>query len=126
MTAPTPPVVQFTKVSKTYENGLTAIRDITFTVEDSPDKGEFVAILGPSGSGKSTILRLIAGLRPQHPATAGTVLVGGAPVAGPGSDRGMVFQDYTAFDHRSVVDNIAFGLECRGVPSAERRAQALE
>ena len=126
MTAPTPPVVQFTKVSKTYENGLTAIRDITFTVEDSPDKGEFVAILGPSGSGKSTILRLIAGLRPQHPATAGTVLVGGAPVAGPGSDRGMVFQDYTAFDHRSVVDNVAFGLECRGVPSAERRDQALE
>ncbi len=124
MTAP--PVVQFTKVSKTYDKGLTAIRDITFTVEDSPDKGEFVSILGPSGSGKSTILRLIAGLRPQHPATAGTVLVGGAPVAGPGSDRGMVFQDYTAFDHRSVVDNIAFGLECRGVPSAERRAQALE
>lgn len=120
-----PPVVQFTNVSKTYETGLTAIRDITFTVEDRPDRGEFVSILGPSGSGKSTILRLIAGLRPQHPATAGTVLVGGAPVTGPGSDRGMVFQDYTAFDHRSVVDNVAFGLECRGVPAAERREQAL-
>ncbi len=129
MTAPASasvPVVQFTNVSKTYDNGLTAIRDITFTVEDRPDRGEFVSILGPSGCGKSTILRLIAGLRPQHPATAGTVLVGGAPVTGPGSDRGMVFQDYTAFDHRSVVDNVAFGLECRGVPSAERREQALE
>jgi len=125
VTAP-PPVVQFTGVSKTYENGLTAIRDISFTVEDRPDRGEFVAILGPSGCGKSTILRLIAGLRPQHPATTGTVLVGGAPVTGPGSDRGMVFQDYTAFDHRSVVDNVAFGLECRGVPAAERREQALE
>lgn len=120
-----PPVVQFTNVSKTYDTGLTAIRDITFTVEDRPDRGEFVSILGPSGCGKSTILRLIAGLRPQHPPTAGTVLVGGAPVAGPGSDRGMVFQDYTAFDHRSVVDNVAFGLECQGVPAAERREQAL-
>lgn len=121
-----PPVVQFTDVSKIYDNGLTAIRDITFTIDDRPDRGEFIGILGPSGCGKSTILRLIAGLRPQHPATTGTVLVGGAPVTGPGSDRGMVFQDYTAFDHRSVVDNVAFGLECRGVPRAERREQALE
>ncbi len=119
-------MVQFTDVSKTYDNGLTAIRDVTFTVEDHPEKGEFISILGPSGCGKSTILRLIAGLRPQHPATTGTVLVAGAPVAGPGSDRGMVFQDYTAFDHRSVVDNVAFGLECRGVPAKERREQALE
>jgi NitT/TauT family transport system ATP-binding protein len=124
--APLPPVVQFTNVSKTYENGLTAIRDITFTVEDHPEKGEFISILGPSGCGKSTILRLIAGLRPQHPASTGTVLVAGAPVTGPGADRGMVFQDYTAFDHRSVVDNVAFGLECQGIPAGERRDQALE
>ena len=121
-----PPVVQFTNVSKTYANGLTAIRDITFTVDDRSDHGEFVSILGPSGCGKSTILRLIAGLRPQHPATTGTVLVGGKPVDGPGSDRGMVFQDYTAFDHLTVLDNIAFGLECRGVGLKERRDQARE
>lgn len=121
-----PPVVQFTNVSKTYANGLTAIRDITFTVDDRSDHGEFVSILGPSGCGKSTILRLIAGLRPQHPATTGTVLVGGKPVDGPGSDRGMVFQDYTAFDHLTVLDNIAFGLECRGVALKERRDQARE
>ena len=121
-----PPVVQFTNVSKTYANGLTAIRDITFSVDDRSDHGEFVSILGPSGCGKSTILRLIAGLRPQHPATTGTVLVGGKPVDGPGSDRGMVFQDYTAFDHLTVLDNIAFGLECRGVGLKERRDQARE
>jgi len=121
-----PPVVQFTNVSKTYANGLTAIRDITFSVDDRSDHGEFVSILGPSGCGKSTILRLIAGLRPQHPATTGTVLVGGKPVDGPGSDRGMVFQDYTAFDHLTVLDNIAFGLECRGVALKERRDQARE
>jgi NitT/TauT family transport system ATP-binding protein len=123
--APRPPVVSFSDVSKTYANGLTAIKNINFTVEDRTDHGEFIAILGPSGCGKSTILRLIAGLRPQHPATTGTVLVSGQPVAGPGADRGMVFQDYTAFDHRTVAENIAFGLECRGVPEKERREQAL-
>ena len=85
--APRPPVVQFTDVSKVYDNGLKAVHDITFTVEDRPDKGEFVCVLGPSGCGKSTILRLIAGLRPQHPATTGTVLVAGRPVQGPGADR---------------------------------------
>jgi len=123
---PVPPVVQFDQVTKTYDNGFTAIRDVTFTVENLPGKGEFVTILGPSGCGKSTILRLIAGLRPQFPATAGSVLVGGRPVAGPGADRGMVFQDYTAFDNRTVQDNIAFGLECRGVPRATRRERARE
>jgi NitT/TauT family transport system ATP-binding protein len=126
-TAPSlPPVVSFDRVAKTYENGYTAIRDVTFTVEDRPGQMEFVTILGPSGSGKSTILRLIAGLPPQHPATEGSVLVVGRPVEGPGADRGMVFQDYTAFDNRTVVDNVAFGLECRGEPAKQRRDRALE
>lgn len=119
-----PNVVEFKKVTKTYNagqtNAYTAIRDITFTVADLPDKGEFVCVLGPSGCGKSTILRLIAGLEPQHPATTGDVLVLGQPVIGPGSDRGMVFQDYTSFDHRDVLDNVTFGLECQGVPRDQR------
>jgi NitT/TauT family transport system ATP-binding protein len=122
---PAPPVVEFRKVTKQYGR-TTAIKDVSFVVEDLPGAGEFVAILGPSGCGKSTILRQIAGLRPQHPPTAGEVLVGGRPVSGPGADRGMVFQDYTSFDSRSVLDNIAFGLECRGVPRREREAQARE
>jgi len=125
--ATTPRVVEFRNVSKTYDDGCIAIQDITFHVDDLPGKGEFITLLGPSGCGKSTILRLIAGLTPQHPATAGEVLVGGLPVAGPGADRGMVFQDYIAFDNRSVLDNVAFGLECQGVPRAERyeRARAV-
>ena len=123
--APVPPVVEFRNVTKQY-GSTTAIKDVSFVVEDLPGAGEFVAILGPSGCGKSTILRLIAGLSPQHPPTAGEVLVGGRPVTGPGADRGMVFQDYTSFDSRSVLDNIAFGLECRGVPRREREAQARE
>ncbi len=119
-----PTVVEFRSVTKTYGAGgpkpYTAIRDVTFVVEDRPDKGEFVCVLGPSGCGKSTILRLIAGLPPQHPATSGTVTVQGRPVEAPGADRGMVFQDYTSFDHRTVLDNVTFGLECQGVPRRER------
>jgi NitT/TauT family transport system ATP-binding protein len=118
-------VVDFNHVTKRF-GSLTVIRDVTFSVPDLMHKGEFVAILGPSGCGKSTVLRLIAGLRPHYPPTEGTVLVGGKPVERPGSDRGMVFQDYTSFDNRTVEDNVAFGLECRGVPARERRARARE
>jgi NitT/TauT family transport system ATP-binding protein len=123
-----PHVVEFRHVTKTYNAGLTneftAIRDVSFVVADLPNKGEFVCILGPSGCGKSTILRLIAGLEPQHPATSGDVHVFAKPVTGPGADRGMVFQDYTSFDHRSVLGNIAFGLECQGVDRHERNELA--
>jgi NitT/TauT family transport system ATP-binding protein len=122
----TPPVVLFDSVTKTYDNGFTAIKDVSFVVEDIPGKMEFITILGPSGCGKSTVLRLIAGLPPQYPATSGTVLVGGQPVLCPGSDRGMVFQDYSSFDNRTVEDNVAFGLECRGVAAGERRERARE
>jgi len=119
-----PPVVEFRKVTKTYHAGgpneFTAIREVTFVVEDLVAKGEFVCALGPSGCGKSTILRLIAGLEPQFPATSGDVRVFGKPVSGAGPDRGMVFQDYTSFDHRSVLDNVTFGLECQGVPRKHR------
>ena len=121
-----PPVVEFVGVSKTYPNGNTAIRNVNFRVEDRDRHGEFIAILGPSGCGKSTILRQIAGLSPQHPPTTGTVTVFGKPVTGPGSDRGMVFQDYTSFDHRTVQDNVAFGLECRGLPKPERMQRAWD
>ena len=118
-------VVDFNHVTKRF-GSLTVIRDVTFSVPDLMHKGEFVAILGPSGCGKSTVLRLIAGLRPHYPPTEGTVLVAGKPVERPGSDRGMVFQDYTSFDNRTVEDNVAFGLECRGVPARERRERARE
>jgi NitT/TauT family transport system ATP-binding protein len=119
-----PHVVEFRHVTKTYNadqpNTFTAIRDVSFIVEDKPDKGEFICVLGPSGCGKSTILRLIAGLEPQHPPTVGEILVLGERVQGPGPDRGMVFQDYTSFDHRTVLDNVTFGLECQRVPRKVR------
>ncbi len=124
---PKPPVVAFDKVTKTYGQGsgaFTAIKDVSFAIEDYPGRGEFVSILGPSGCGKSTVIRMIAGLLPQFPQTSGTVLVDGKPVHGPGPDRGMVFQDYTSFDNRSVLDNVAFGLECRGIAKPERLDRA--
>ncbi len=123
-------IVEFRQVTKTFnvgrEDEFTAIRDITFAIEDLHGHGEFISVLGPSGSGKSTILRLLAGLEPQHPPTSGQVLVSGVPVLGPGADRGMVFQDYTSFDNRTVLDNVAFGLECRGVSKTERYSKARE
>jgi ABC-type nitrate/sulfonate/bicarbonate transport system ATPase subunit len=118
-----PPVVVFDKVTKSYNvgqaNEFTAIKDVSFRIEDYPGRGEFVSILGPSGCGKSTVIRLIAGLLPQFPQTSGTIRIGGKSITGPGPDRGMVFQDYTSFDNRSVLDNVAFGLECRGAVECE-------
>lgn len=129
-TAPVPPVVEFRRVTKTYAAGtaraFTAIRDVTFRIDDLPGHGEFIGVLGPSGCGKSTVLRLIAGLLPQHPPTTGEVLVRGRPVTEPGADRGMVFQDYSSFPNRTVIDNIAFGLECRGVDRRARHERARE
>ena len=120
-----PCIVEFKSVTKRF-GGFTVIRDVTFAVQDRPDIGEFIAILGPSGCGKSTVLRLIAGLPPHHPPSEGSVLVAATPVASPGADRGMVFQDYTSFDNRTVEDNVAFGLECRGMPARQRRELARE
>ena len=122
------PIVVFDRVTKTYGTGkgaFTAIKDVSFRIDDHPGRGEMVPILGPSGCGKSTVIRLIAGLQPQFPQTSGTVLVDGKIVRGPGADRGMVFQDYTSFDHRTVLENIAFGLECQGMAKAERRDRAM-
>lgn len=125
-----PLIVDFENVTKTYDaatsKAFTAIKEITFKVEDKPKVGEFIGVLGPSGCGKSTVLRLIAGLAPHFPATAGKAFVNGAPVIGPGPDRGFVFQDYTNFPNRTVIDNVAFGLECAHVEEKERREKAMD
>jgi NitT/TauT family transport system ATP-binding protein len=122
-------VVEFRSVSKVFTgNGRrsVALQDVSFVVPDLADTGELVSILGPSGCGKSTVLRLIAGLEPHFPPTSGDVRVGGRPVTGPGSDRGMVFQDYSSFPNRSVLANVEFGLEVQGVARRERREQAMD
>lgn len=109
------PVVEFEAVEKTFAAGtpkaFTALENVSFTVEDRPDYGEFVAIVGPSGCGKSTILNLIQGFADVYPPTRGEVRVRGRRVEGPGRDRGMIFQKYSSFPNRSVLRNVTFGLE---------------
>lgn len=78
---------------------------------------DFIAILGPSGCGKSTLLRIIGGL---ETASEGQIMLDGAPVSGPGADRGFVFQSYTLFPWLTVVQNIAFGLREKGIGERER------
>jgi NitT/TauT family transport system ATP-binding protein len=110
-----PPVVEFRNVTKTFNPGtpqeFTAIKDVSCCVEDIPNYGEFIAMVGPSGCGKSTVMNLIQGFPDVYPPTSGEVLIKGRPVQGPGRDRGMIFQRYSSFPHRSVLRNVTFGLE---------------
>jgi NitT/TauT family transport system ATP-binding protein len=98
---------------------MVALQDINLEIEDN----EFICFIGPSGCGKTTLLRIVAGL---EEATEGTVTLDGDPIKGPGPERGMVFQEYSLFPWRTVIDNIVFGLELKGVPSAERLAQGRQ
>jgi NitT/TauT family transport system ATP-binding protein len=94
-------------------NDLVVLDKITFGVEDK----EFVCILGSSGCGKTTLLRLIAGL---DEAQSGSIVLDGEEIRGTSPKVGMVFQEYSLFPWRTVIDNIAFGLEMRGMPREER------
>ena len=94
-----------------------AVTDVSLRVEP----GEFVSLIGPSGCGKSTLLNIVAGfVRPS----SGTALLDGAPVKRPGSDRGVVFQQYSLFPWLTVRKNVEFGLRMQGVPSSKRQSAA--
>src|SRR5215472_14153465 len=97
-----------------------ALEDVSLDVQAR----EFLALLGPSGCGKSTLLYMIGGFLLIE---TGKVLVDGKPVAGPGPDRGIVFQHFALFPWKTVRANILYGLERQGLPRAERekRAQAF-
>jgi NitT/TauT family transport system ATP-binding protein len=104
-------------VSMVYPGPVQALKEIDL---DFP-AGELTSLLGPSGCGKTTLLKIIAGL--LKPA-AGTVLVDGKKVEGPGPERAFVFQDFALLPWASVIRNVAFGLELRGIPTSEREAVA--
>lgn len=100
----------------------TAIQDISLNVPD----GQFVSILGPSGCGKSTLLYIVGGF---EQASQGQVSVDGRPIAGPGPDRGPVFQEYALFPWKTVLSNVAYGLRQQGMakkPAEEKARDWLE
>ncbi|MFA6710118.1 MAG: ABC transporter ATP-binding protein [Candidatus Methanomethylophilaceae archaeon] len=103
------------KIFKTSDSETVAFEDFSLDIK----KGELITIVGPSGCGKTTLLRLIAGL--EEP-TSGTVSSGDKVFTEPGSDRGMVFQDFALFPWRSVRKNVEFGLEVAGMSDEERHA----
>jgi NitT/TauT family transport system ATP-binding protein len=112
-----PGIVEVRGVSKIYDGGVEALRDIHLEFPE----GALTSLLGPSGCGKTTLLKIIAGLLP---ATSGEVRVKGKPVTGPGPERAFVFQDFALMPWASVIRNVAFGLELRGVPRREREEVA--
>jgi NitT/TauT family transport system ATP-binding protein len=90
-----------------------AISDVSLAIRE----GEFVCMIGSSGCGKSTLLQMIAGLLEP---SAGSIVVAGKEIAGPGRERGMVFQKDSVFPWMRVIDNVEYGLRCRGVAPGER------
>lgn len=85
--------------------------------------GEFVCLVGPSGCGKTTLIQMMGGF---ENATEGTLLIDGEPIQGPDPDHIMIFQDYGLFPWRTVLGNIVFGLQARGIPKPEAKARAQE
>src|SRR5438105_7621141 len=102
-------------VSKSYGSGTFAkavVRDCSFAIE----RGKLTVMIGPSGCGKSTLIRLLAGF--EWP-TAGTIRIGGKPVAGPGLDRLVLFQESALFPWMTTFGNIMFGPRARAVAGRE-------
>jgi NitT/TauT family transport system ATP-binding protein len=117
-----PVILELTGLGRRFESEsgeVTALDRIDLRAH----RREFLCIIGPSGCGKSTLIRILAGL--DEP-TSGEVLLEGNKVSGPGPDRGMVFQGYTLFPWRTVLENVMFGLEMRGLERAMAREQAME
>ncbi len=117
MPGPSRAAVEVRGVSKIYDGGVEALNDISL---DFPE-GQLTTLLGPSGCGKTTLLKIIAGLIAP---TSGSVKVEGREVTGPGPERAFVFQDFALMPWASVMRNVAFGLELRGVAKPERERVA--
>jgi NitT/TauT family transport system ATP-binding protein len=114
--------IRIDQVSKVFAGEgrqVVALQDIALEIP----RGQFTCLLGPSGCGKSTLLNAVAGFSAP---TSGRILVDGAPVVGPGPERGMVFQEYALFPWMTVEQNIGFGLEIKGMPKADIRRRVGE
>jgi multiple sugar transport system ATP-binding protein len=114
--------VTIRNLNKNYENGFHAVKDVNLEIRDK----EFVVLVGPSGCGKTTTLRMVAGL---EEITSGEVLIGRNVVNElPPMDRNiaMVFQNYALYPHKSVYQNMAFGLQMRKYPKEEIEKRVRE
>ncbi|MDQ3017293.1 MAG: ABC transporter ATP-binding protein, partial [Bacteroidota bacterium] len=116
-------IIELKDIGQSYDGGTTwIIKGLQLLIEDKPDQGQFIVLLGASGSGKSTLLRYIAGL--QTP-TEGQVLIKGKPV----SDKqrvSMVFQQYSSLPWMTVLDNVALALDYQGMEKKDRYAKSME
>ena len=114
--------VAFHDVGKVFPDGTTAVRDLTCTIRD----GEFMVLVGPSGCGKTTALRMVAGL--EQP-TSGAIAIGGEVVNGVpprARDIAMVFQNYALYPHKTVAENLSFGLRMHKVDKQSIQARVKE
>jgi NitT/TauT family transport system ATP-binding protein len=114
-------MIEVAAVSHTYRTPdgreIPALDSVSLQVRER----EFIALLGPSGCGKSTLLYLIGGFLPV---SAGAIRIGATPVAGPGPDRGIVFQHFALFPWKTVKGNVLYGLEKLRLPKAQREERA--
>jgi NitT/TauT family transport system ATP-binding protein len=113
-------LLEVKEVSKRFKSEgkmIEALHDVSLSLRDN----EFVCLIGPSGCGKTTLLRVVAGL--EDP-SAGGVYLDGIRIERPGPERGMVFQEYSLFPWRTVLDNVAFGLELKTISKESRYEQA--
>jgi ABC-type nitrate/sulfonate/bicarbonate transport system ATPase subunit len=114
-------MIEISNLSKSFigQDGsvVTALSGVDLTVHDN----EFLTILGPSGCGKTTLLKTVAGLLSWN---SGDITIDGSPVRGPGPERAMVFQNFALLPWATVMENVAFGLQLRGVSKAERKRKA--
>jgi NitT/TauT family transport system ATP-binding protein len=106
-------IVEIKEVGKIYDGGVEALKDVRLALPT----GRLTTFLGPSGCGKTTLLKIIAGLIPP---TAGEIWVKGKKIDGPGPERAFVFQDFALLPWATVLRNVAFGLELRGIARDER------
>src|SRR2546423_13492731 len=115
------PMIALEQVARRFRRAdgqmVAAVADVSLAVPE----GQFVCVVGPSGCGKSTLLQLVAGLLQP---SAGRIEVAGATVSAPGPERGVVFQKDSVFPWMRVLDNVEYGLKCRGIAKSERRQVA--
>ncbi len=111
-------MIELVHVERSFTRGdgqvVKALTDLSNVIPE----GQFVCLIGPSGCGKTTLLMMVAGLLAP---SSGSIVVAGKEISGPGPERGIVFQKDSVFPWMRVIDNVEYGLKCRGMGRKERR-----